>query len=141
VNYIIYKIIFVFPLQYRGTGCLKKLIRRALQNIFNFLYNNFPIQKTFIPYRKRDMCAVVGEVAMTDVGKEVYSALWRDIGLSALMCIGFTITIVTIIAPPLSQATASNHPNVFAFTSYQKDERAKPGSLLTKRCCFSFSEI
>jgi hypothetical protein len=39
---------------------------------------------------------------------------------------------------PLSQATASNQRNVIiSFCSCQKDERARPGSRLTKWCSFS----
>jgi hypothetical protein len=45
---------------------------------------------------------------------------------------------IHITDEPLSHTTAYNHHNVFTFTlAYQKDERAKPGNFLTKRCSFS----
>jgi hypothetical protein len=42
-----------------------------------------------------------------------------------------------IILCPLSQAAAANHPDVFITTlPYQRDEMAKPGNVLAKRCSF-----
>jgi hypothetical protein len=56
----------------------------------------------------------------------------------------YTSTLIQKIKIPwlISEATAYNHHSVFSLRcSYPKDERAKPGQLLTKRRSFSPTAI